>query len=76
MINRRTTINRAINLIRMFEHGRPVTIRDVMNKLGVSKSNARRWVDELSLEYPIYEYTTPDTPVSWQNPIRYILRWN
>ena len=74
MAKNRDIIFKAIRLIRLFETGRPVTVRDVMNKLDISKSSARRWIDNISLHMPIYEYTTPDTKISWMNPVRYILR--
>jgi hypothetical protein len=69
-------ISKAFILINLFETGRPVTVRDVMKHLGVSKCQAKRWIDEISVYMPIYEYNTPDAPVSWQNPTRYILNKN
>jgi response regulator of citrate/malate metabolism len=71
---KKTTTDKVFLIIKLFETGRPVTIRNVMDALGVSKTNARRWIDRISPHLLIYEYKTPFVPVSKMNPMRYILR--
>ena len=72
--SRRSIINRAIRLIKLFETGRPITAKQVGKELNISKRNAYRWIDELSVEMPIYEYKIPDMPISRLNPIQYVMR--
>lgn len=52
---RQDSIRRAIKLVRLFQSGRALTVRDVMDELNISKHGAYRWLREASLQLPVYE---------------------
>jgi predicted ArsR family transcriptional regulator len=51
---RGATINRAFQVIRMFESG-PVTCRQIADRLGIHRHCAHRWIQEMSRFYPVCE---------------------
>jgi len=48
------TIERAFEIIRMFESG-PVTTRLIQDRLGIKRLPAARWIDQASRFMPIIE---------------------
>ena len=47
-------MQRAFQIIRLINSG-PITVRIVMDKLDVSKFCAKRWIEQVSRFYPVYE---------------------
>lgn len=48
------TIDRAFQVIKMFESG-PVTVRTLSDRLGIHRHCAQRWIDQMSRFYPVVE---------------------
>ena len=54
--NRIECCRRAIRLVQMFQTTRRgVTVRDVMDEFEITKQSAQRWLDEMSMVYPVAE---------------------
>ena len=55
MHSRKDTLVKALKLIRMFEDGKHVTVKDIKVELELSTTNAYRWLRDASLVLEIYE---------------------
>jgi len=54
------TVDRAFQTILMFLEGRPVTVRDVQERLGVVRSCAYRYIQAACINMPIYAVNEDD----------------
>ena len=71
--NRIDCIQRCFKLIRLFESGQVITVKRVMEHLGVSKQVAQRWINAASIEMPVYEVGEIHNGEIGPNPIGYQL---
>ena len=53
MAGRKDSIYRALLLVKLFMHGRKLTMKQIAQELEISVTSARRWVDVASLLFPI-----------------------